>query len=166
MIYTGAGILHPAADVKILALTNLYPPHHAGTFDTHCQNVVEALRTRGHTILVLTSTQGLRGEQRDDEIHRCLLLNDAFGVPRLTAFPKLRAQEMHNTRMLLEAIASFQPEIVHVFSLQGISKGLIFTLRNARVPVVYDVFDHWLSNGVAEDPWLRFWNAPSLPFLE
>jgi glycosyltransferase involved in cell wall biosynthesis len=166
VIYSGAGILHPAADVKILALTNLYPPHHAGTFETHCQNVVEALRTRGHTILVLTSTHGLRGEQRDDEVHRCLLLNGAFGVPRLSAFPRLRAQEMHNTRTLLEAIASFQPDIVHVFSLQGLSKSLIFTLRNARVPVVYDVFDHWLSKGVAEDPWLRFWNAPSLPFLE
>jgi glycosyltransferase involved in cell wall biosynthesis len=30
---------------------------------------------------------------------------------------------------------------------------------------VYDVFDHWLSANVREDPWLRFWNAPSLPLL-
>jgi glycosyltransferase involved in cell wall biosynthesis len=165
-IYSGAGTLHPVADVKILALTNLYPPHHAGTFDTHCQNTVEALRTRGHTILVLTSTHGLRGEQRDDEVHRCLLLNGVYDAPKLTAFPKLRAQEIHNTQMLMDAITGFQPEIVHVFSLHGLSKSLIFTLRNARVPVVYDVFDHWLSRGVAEDPWLRYWNAPSLPVLE
>ena len=165
-IYSRAGILHPAADVKILALTNLYPPHHAGTFDTHCQNVVEALRTRGHTILVLTSTHGLRVEQRDEEVHRCLLLNGAYEIPRLTAFPKLRAQEMHNTQMLLEAITRFQPEIVHVFSLHGLSKSLIFTLRHARVPVAYDVCDHWLCRGVPEDPWLRYWNAPSLPFFE
>jgi glycosyltransferase involved in cell wall biosynthesis len=31
--------------------------------------------------------------------------------------------------------------------------------------VVYDVFDHWLSANVREDPWLHFWNAPRLPFL-
>ena len=165
-IYSCAGILHPAADVKILALTNLYPPHHAGTFDTHCQSVVEALRTRGHTVLVLTSTQGLRGEQRDGEIHRCLLLNGAYDAPKVTAILPLRAQEIHNSQMLLETITAFQPEIVHVFSLHGLSKSLIFTLRNARVPVAYAVADHWLSTGVRQDPWLRYWNAPSLPFLE
>ena len=152
--------------MKILALTNLYPPHHAGTFDTHCQNAVEAMRLRGHTVLVLTSTQGLRGEQRDGEIHRCLLLNGAYDAPRVTAFQQLRAQEIHNNQALLETIVAFQPEIVHVFSLHGLSKSLIFTLNHARVPVAYAVFDHWLSAGVAEDPWLRYWNAPALPFLE
>ena len=159
-------VLHAAPDVKILALTNLYPPHHAGTFDTHCQSVVEALRTRGHTILVLTSTQGLRGEQRDGEVHRCLLLNGAYEAPKVTALLQLRALEMHNNRRLLETIAAFQPEIVHVFSLHGLSKSLIFSLRHTPAPAAYGVFDHWLSAGVPEDPWLRYWNAPSLPFLQ
>jgi len=153
-------------DVKILALTNLYPPHHAGTFDTHCQSVVEALRLRGHTVLVLTSTAGLRAEQRDNELHRMLLLNGAYGAPRVTAIQHLRAQEIHNNQTLLDALAAFEPDIVHVFSLHGLSKSLIFTLRNARIPAAYAVQDHWLAAGVQEDPWLRFWNAPSLPFLE
>ncbi|HXR08286.1 MAG TPA: glycosyltransferase family 4 protein [Candidatus Acidoferrum sp.] len=152
--------------MKILALTNLFPPHHAGPLDTHCQSVVQDLRTRGHTILVLTSTHGLHGEQRDEEVHRCLRLNGAYGAPKLTAYLQLRAQEIHNTRMLLEAITAFQPEIVHVFSLHGLSKSLIFTLCHARVPVAYAVADHWLSCGLQQDPWLRYWNAPSLPFLE
>jgi glycosyltransferase involved in cell wall biosynthesis len=152
--------------VKILALTNLYPPHHAGTFDTHCQSVVEALRLRGHTVLVLTSTQGLRGEQRDEEIHRCLLLNGVYDAPEVTDILRLRALEIHNNRILLDSIAEFQPEIVQVFSLHGLSKSLIFTLHHARLPVAWSVFDHWLPAGVAQDPWLRYWNAPSLPFLE
>ena len=93
---------------------------------------------------MLTSTHGLRGEQRDGEIHRCLLLNGAYDAPKVTAIQQLRAQEIHNNRTLLETIAAFEPEIVHVFSLHGLSKSLIFTLRNARVPVAYAVFDHWL----------------------
>lgn len=152
--------------MKILALTNLYPPHHAGTFDTHCQSVVEALRLRGHSVLVLTSTAGLRDEQRDAEIHRTLLLNGAFGAQKVTAIQKLRAQEIHNNRMLLDALDAFHPDIVHVFSLRGISKSLMFTLRNSMVPAAYAVSDHWLRADVGEDPWLRYWNAPSLPFLE
>jgi glycosyltransferase involved in cell wall biosynthesis len=152
--------------VRILALTNLYPPHHAGTFDTHCQRVVEALRMRGHTVLVLTSSHGLRTEQRDAEIHRRLLLNGAFGAPKVTDIQPLRAQEIHNNEALRETLAEFQPEIVQVFSLTGLSKSLIFSLRHARLPVTYAVHDHWLSADVREDPWLRYWNAPSLPFLE
>jgi glycosyltransferase involved in cell wall biosynthesis len=116
--------------------------------------------------MVLTSTAGLRDEQRDAEIHRTLRLNGAFGAPKVTAIQQLRAHEIHNNRMLLDALEAFAPDIVHVFSLHGISKSLIFTLRNAMVPTAYAVSDHWLCSNVSEDPWLRYWNAPSLPFLE
>jgi glycogen synthase len=151
--------------MKILVLTNLYPPHHAGTFDNHCQTVTESLRMRGHTILVLTSSHGLRIEQRDGEIERRFQLNGVFGHPSLTGFMELKPLEVHNNEVLREALDQFQPDVVHVFSLFGLSKSLIFTLYNSKRPVVYDVFDHWLSANVREDPWLSFWNSPSLPFL-
>jgi glycogen synthase len=151
--------------MKILVLTNLYPPLHAGTFDHHCPNVTESLRMRGHAISILTSSHGLRSEQRDEHIHRCLLLNGVFGHPAVTAYLELKALELHNNQVLLEAIEHFAPEVVHVFSLFGLSKSLIFALRNTRLPVVYDVFDHWLSADVREDAWLRFWNSPALPLF-
>jgi glycogen(starch) synthase len=151
--------------MKILVLTNLYPPHHAGTFDNHCQTVAESLRLRGHTILILTSIHGLRTEQRDGHIERRLHLNGAFGHPLVTGFLDLKSLETDNNAALSETIEQFQPDVIHVFSLFGLSKSLIFTLYNSKRPVVYDVFDHWLSANVREDPWLNFWNAPGLPFL-
>ena len=151
--------------MKILAITNLYPPHHAGTFDQHCQAVIEALRLRGHTVFILTSSHGLRSAQQDEEIYRCLLLNGVYGHPAVTAYLELKSLELHNHQVLQEAIEHFAPELVQVFSLHGLSKSLLFTLHNSRLPVVYDVFDYWLSADVREDPWLRFWNAPSLPLL-
>jgi len=151
--------------MKILALTNLYPPHHAGTFDDHCQTVTESLQLRGHSVFILTSSHGLRSEQRDGQIHRSLRLNGVYGDPAVTSFLELRSLELSNNRALREAIEQFEPELVHVFSLLGVSKSLLFTLHNTRLPVVFDVFDHWLSANVREDPWLRFWNAPSPPLL-
>jgi glycogen synthase len=151
--------------MKILVLTNLYPPHHAGTFDNHCQTVTESLRLRGHKILILTSSHGLRTEQRDGEIERRLLLNGVFGHPSVTGFMELKSQETYNNDVLRETLDQFRPDVVHVFSLLGISKSLLFTIYNSKQPVVYDVFDHWLSANVREDPWLHFWNAPSLPLL-
>jgi len=143
----------------------LYPPHHAGTFENHCQTVAESLRLRGHSIFILTSTHGLRTEQRDGEMDRRLLLNGVYGHPKVSSYLELKSLELHNNLALREALEQFAPDVVHVFSLTGISKSLIFTLHNTRLPVVYDVFDHWLSATVREDPWLRFWNSPVLPFF-
>ena len=146
--------------MKILVLTNLYPPHHAGTYDLRCQSVTELLQLRGHSLLVLTSNHGLNTEQRDEEIHRRLLLNGAYGHPRVAGLRELQKLEERNHRVLSEAIAEFQPDLVYVWSLRGLSKALIFALRHSRLPVVYDIADRWLADEVREDPWLRWWNAP------
>jgi len=146
--------------VKILVLTNLYPPHHAGTYDLRCQSTAEALHLRGHAILTVTSNHGLNREQRDEEIHRRLLLNGVYGHPRVSGFRALQRLEEHNHRVLGEAIAEFQPDLVHVWSLRGVSKSLIFALRNSRLPTVYDMGDRWVAEDLREDAWLRWWNAP------
>jgi glycosyltransferase involved in cell wall biosynthesis len=146
--------------VKILVLTNLYPPHHAGTYDLRCQSVIEALRLRGHVALIVTSNHGLNNEQRDGEIHRRFLLNGVFGHPMVTAFREVQQFEEHNNRVLQDAIAELQPDLVHIWSLEGVSKSLIFALRNSRLPTVYDIADQWLSAELRQDPWLRWWNSP------
>jgi glycosyltransferase involved in cell wall biosynthesis len=146
--------------VKILAVTNLFPPHHAGTYELRCQSVIEALRLRGHTVLTVTSNHGLNTEQRDEEIHRRFLMNGVYGHPLVTAFRELQRLEEHNNGVLRDAIAELQPDLVHVWSLHGLSKSLIFALRNSRLPVVYDIADQWLCSGVRDDPWLRWWNSP------
>lgn len=152
--------------MKILALTSLFPPHNGGVIDNHCPTIVEALRLRGHEVLVLTSSHGIRTELRESNVHRRLQLNGVHGHPLLTKFNEMKPMEVHNHGVLMETIQQFQPEVIHVFSLTGLSKSLIFTLRNSKVPTVYDVYDYWLSAEVREDPWLKFWNAPSLSFLD
>jgi glycogen synthase len=146
--------------MKILVLTNLYPPQLAGTDDFRCQNLTEALRLRGHTMRVLTSKHGLNREQRGGEVERRLQLQGVYDHPAVTSFGELRALEQANHQALREAVAEFQPDLIHVYSLTGLSKSLVFSLRNVRLPVVYDVADDWLIHGLREDPWLRWWNQP------
>ncbi|MDQ6631773.1 MAG: glycosyltransferase [Verrucomicrobiota bacterium] len=152
--------------MKILVVTNLFPPHHAGTNDFRCQTVSESLRLRGHEVLVLTSSHGMKNEQRDETVERRLRLNGVFGDAPVKKFNEMKHLEMHNNGVLLEVIAHFQPDVIHVFSLHGLSKSLIFTLRNCKLPTVYDVSDFWLSADIREDPWLRFWNAPSVGLID
>ena len=86
--------------MKILILNNLYPPHHAGSFDLRCQGVTEALRKRGHVLRVLTSNHGVGDEQRDPEIERRLVLNGVFDHPLITGYGGLRELEECNHSVL------------------------------------------------------------------
>ncbi len=149
--------------MKILVLTNLFPPHHAGTFDFRCQSVTETLVKRGHRVKVLTSNYGLQREQRDPEIERRLWINGAFGLPLKAGLSDLKTIEAHNHQVLRETLTEFAPDLVYVWSLHGLSKSLIFTIRNSRLPTVYDVADSWIADGLREDPWLRWWNGTSRP---
>src|SRR5436190_17861800 len=70
--------------MKILVLTNLYPPHYVGGYELHCQTVVKALRKRGHEIAVLTSDHGVDeggGIPNESGVFRSLKIHGLFGHP-------------------------------------------------------------------------------------
>lgn len=150
--------------MKILVLTNLYPPHHAGTYDFRCQSVTDALKLRGHKIRVLTSMHGMNNEQRGGEVERRLWLNGVYGHEEVSAWGELRKLELYNNAALRETLAEFKPDLIHVYSLHGLSKSFIFTLRRSLLPTVYDIADGWLSEELRHDEWLRWWNAPHAAF--
>ncbi len=151
--------------MKILVVTNLFPPHLADTDDFRCQNVVDALREWGHTLRVLTSTHGLASEQRDGLVVRRLRLNGAFGEAAVSGVGDLRELETHNHAVLREAIAEFEPEVIHVWSLRGLSKSLLLTLRRTNIPTAFDVADTWLAEELCEDPWLAWWHRERVPTI-
>ena len=47
--------------MKILVVSNLYPPHYVGGYELRCEVAVKALGARGHTVRVLTSNHGVKG---------------------------------------------------------------------------------------------------------
>jgi glycosyltransferase involved in cell wall biosynthesis len=147
--------------MKILVVTNLYPPHHAGTFDLRCESLVNHLKLRGHQVRVLTSTHGMQVAQQGGEVERRLSLNGVYDHPLVTSYNELKKLETHNHEVLRDSLQSFAPEVVLVFSLAGISKSFLFSLRHGGVPTVFDVADHWMTLEVRNDPWLRWWNHPA-----
>ena len=124
--------------MKILVITNLYPPHHAGTFDLRCESAVNNLKLRGHQCHVLTSTHGMLAAQQGGEVERRLTLNGVYDHELVTGYKELKELETQNHAALRESIASFTPDVVHVFSLFGLSKSFLFHLRHCGVPTVFD----------------------------
>jgi glycosyltransferase involved in cell wall biosynthesis len=151
--------------VKILVLTNLFPPHYIGGYELRCEVVVRALRNAGHEVHVLTSNHGVDANApAADEpgVERSLHVHGFFGHPWL-GIRQLRHLEFHNNRTLRDTIARFRPEVVHVWNMGGISKSLILTLQQLNVPTAFDISDHWIARSLAGDVWLRWWNQENPP---
>jgi glycosyltransferase involved in cell wall biosynthesis len=151
--------------MKILVISNLYPPHYIGGYELRCQVVVEALRAKGHEVEVLTSNHGITADApplNETGVERSLRVHGFFGHPWL-GIRQLRGLEFHNNRRLREAIARVRPDVVHVWNLGGISKSLTLTLQKLNIPTVYDISDHWIARSLVGDVWLRWWNQQDPP---
>ena len=146
--------------MRILAISNLYPPHYVGGYELRCAVAVKALRARGHAVRVLTSNHRVElapAETGEEGVSRDLLIHGFYGHPWL-GIRGLRRLEMHNNQVLRQALADFRPEVVHVWNLGGVSKSLCLTLQQSGVPVVFDVSDHWIARSLVADVWLDWWN--------
>ncbi len=148
--------------MRILMLSNLYPPHYVGGYELICEQVNRAMNARGHQTLVLTSNHQVQGSAtRPDEtgVDRSLRIHGFFGHPWLRIH-KLRELEFHNNETLRRCVGEFRPDIIHVFNLGGLSKSLTLTLQRLGVPFVYFVSDHWVARSLVADVWLDWWNRP------
>ena len=148
--------------MKILVISALYPPHYLGGYELRCRDIVEALRLRGHEVEVLTSDFRLptvTANRPETHVDRSLRIHGFFGNPWLD-IRRLRDLEFHNHNLLRDTIARVHPDVVHLWSMGGLSKSFVFTLARLDVPVVYDVSDHWIARSMKADVWLDWWNRP------
>jgi glycosyltransferase involved in cell wall biosynthesis len=105
--------------MKILVVTNLYPPHHVGGYELGCRDIVEKLRTRGHVVRVLTSTFRL-GENSgaETDVERSLhYAADAAGPPH---------DKRVECRKLAQAVKNFTPDVVYFWNQAGLCHWLPF----------------------------------------
>lgn len=148
--------------MKILALTNLYPPHYLGGYELICYMVVNELRARGHEVEILTSDHTVPGKDSGKEsgIERSLRIHGFYGHPWLNIV-RLRKLERHNNETLRAAIQRHKPDLVYVWNMGGLSKSMVFTLQKLGIPTTYYLSDHWIARGFTSDVWLQWWNRPS-----
>jgi LmbE family N-acetylglucosaminyl deacetylase len=98
--------------MKILVVTNSYPPHHVGGYELGCRDVVEKLRLRGHDVHVLTGTLGVEGAPG----------TDAAGVERILRVEAggVRKGKWKECRKLAGVLEKFQPDAVYFWNIGGI----------------------------------------------
>ena len=145
--------------MRLLVLTNHYPPDAYGGYELCCRDVVDRLVARGHAMAVLTSdhrgkdaTDTIGGAGDDPFVSRTLPLTWDRG----TAAARWRrpAVERAARRQLASAISAHTPDVISVWNMSGLPGSLLATVATAGVPAVWVFADAWPDRIMAGDPWL------------
>jgi glycosyltransferase involved in cell wall biosynthesis len=147
---------------RVLVLGLRYPPHHTGGYEVSCRDVVERLTQRGHELTVLTSDLRCPGVddpagERDAAVPVHRDLRAWFRDEELYApgpVGRLR-MERASQRALREVLDEFRPEVVSAWQMGALSLGLLTTVAERGIPIVYALSDDWLSYALELDAWSR-----------
>jgi glycogen synthase len=146
--------------VRVLAVGNMYPPHHFGGYELVWQAAMTHLRERGHEVEILTTDlrTGDR-EEEDPDVHRDLRWAwrpGGFATQRLR---ERVAMARHNHTVLERRLAAFGPDVVSWWSMGGLTLSTIEAIRRRGLPAVGFVHDDWLDYGRHVDGWLHLFGG-------
>ncbi|MBX6313212.1 MAG: glycosyltransferase family 4 protein [Isosphaeraceae bacterium] len=136
--------------MKVLVVSNLYPPDVIGGYELGCRQVVDALRARGHEVHVLTSAPRQPVEPVP-HVRRKLVLTDIwspylfhYAAPITVHLDQSASHRINakNVHVLLEELEDFQPDVVYLWLLVGVGGlGLLGCLQHLKVPWVWHLMD-------------------------
>jgi glycogen(starch) synthase len=133
--------------MRILVVSNLYPPGFQGGYELGCAHVTEELRRAGHDVRVLTSGKG----DHEQSVARRLTLFPIFDPSvienadpeeRRTLAAHARLFDADNIDALANEISCFRPDVVYLWNLLGVGGlGLVGWLEAHGIPWVWHLMD-------------------------
>lgn len=155
--------------MRILVLTDRYPPFYEGGYELDCHQVTEGLRGRGHTLVVLTTTFGLKARAVDGHIHRILHFHDSHyrGILHRRAMQvRLFFRGRRNYWIARRLAQEMKPDLAFVWHVQAASILPILAVQDLGIRTVFRVGSHWLvklrNEYVGEPSRLKRWYRSGL----
>ena len=143
--------------MNILVATNLYPPHYIGGYELRCADIVEGLRTRGHKVIVLTSTHGVDRPTIDRGVYRILPVF-IYGYTKIPGdgVPTQFVKAWSAIRKIRSIVRKHRIDLIYISKVQGFQEPVIAALTQLGVPTVWDISDTWLKT-YGDGPWFSYW---------
>ncbi len=158
--------------MRVLFVSNLYPPHDLGGWEQNLQEMVVCLQARGHVCHVLTSRHGVRSKPTPEAyVTRALCLEANIDYYRPFGFWLRRpAQERTNRRVLRRVLDAFEPDIVFVWGMWNLSTQVPYWAEQGLPGhVAYAIAGYWpMEPDVHEAYWrlsARSWWSETLKRL-
>jgi glycogen(starch) synthase len=132
--------------MKLLFVSNLYPPHDMGGYEQICHEVAASLHGRGHAVSVLTSHGPVESDtNRPFRVMRRLYLQaDNYHYHPLDFYIRRRRQERTNERELGRAIDEVTPDLVVIWGMWNLSRCVPYWTEQ-RMPgrTAYYISSYW-----------------------
>jgi glycosyltransferase involved in cell wall biosynthesis len=156
-------VVYSKVFMRLLFISNFYPPFSRGGYEQWCQEVAEGLQNRAHEVLVLTSDYENNAPHRPEPewIHRKLHLEMDLASLRngLIFFTGRRSRESDNLSLLQQHIESFRPDIVFIWGMWNLPRSLPASAEDLMPGrVAYYMGDYWPA---LPDQFEYYWNAPA-----
>ncbi|HEY5478459.1 MAG TPA: glycosyltransferase family 4 protein [Gaiellaceae bacterium] len=137
--------------MRILVISNLYPPAVRGGYEVECAGVVRHLRERGDEVTVLTSRRG-RGGSEDEGVLRLLplLAQSPLGTLRAPLASFAAARTTRNV------IASFRPDLIFAWNCAQIPHAAVYAALGSERPLAFRVCEHWFGRLFSGDQFARY----------
>lgn len=134
--------------MKILFLSNLYPPNVVGGYERLCFEIANGLSSHGWQIFVLTSDFGKQVQDFSGQtVERTLklLANEKDIYQPATYSPEQRAKiSKNNIEILKQTAQQVQPDVIFVWNLYFFDSLFLDVLKQLNRPIVYLITDNWL----------------------
>jgi glycosyltransferase involved in cell wall biosynthesis len=158
--------------MRVLAVGNLYPPHHFGGYEQVWAAAVAHLRERGHEVRVLTADYRDPGQDDGQEPAIFRMLRWYWKDHEFAPLPYRERLEIerHNHGQLALHLDQLRPDVISFWSMGGMSHSLIEHARRRGLPMVAFVHDEWLGYGRGTDQWTRMFHSrryrPAAPLVQ
>jgi len=147
--------------MQLLFLTNYYPPASRGGYEQWCKEIADGLRSRGHNMLVVTSTHGRESLSSPDPnwVRRVLNLEMEF-IPIKNAsqfFTSRKQCEKQNLKTLRNIVEQHKPDVIMVWGMWNFPRSLPALAEELmQGKVVYYIGDYWTT---LPSQFENYWNA-------
>ena len=144
--------------MKILVVSDLYPPCHIGGYELNCRDSVDALIDRGHELTVLTSTWGLDQKLTPGKVNRLLDFDSSFlenssqdrlrkSVYFLKRLLQLRriVISRRNYMITRSMISTIRPDIAFLWHLGHLTISPALAIQDAGIPMCFRIEDYSLA---------------------
>lgn len=127
--------------MKILIISNYFPPHFKGGYEISCKEVADFLHEKGEEIFVLCGDyQKDKDEGRKKyRVNRKLQYIDYLSKD----YWNKSKVEKANYAITKRVLNKFQPDFVYFWNLQYISLAPYWAVKRAKIPHLFDIGDVW-----------------------
>ena len=133
--------------MRILIITNLYPPQYLGGYELLCYQVAEYLMAQGHQVEVLTSDFMSEGELEKGVSRSLKIFQDFRKTFRdsLGFRMKMPGIDKYNQAEAQRKVSQFKPDIIFMWSQRRLTLGPALAAERSGIPCVCTMNDEWLG---------------------